>query len=212
MVKLYGFLLYALHIVAHPRHPYTTDSLHCEQSVPQLLFYDRTFFSVSDLIYRYLFYATMAEKAEFDCAPYVPKENALTDSEIDALKSYPDPPEDVDVSTKARVDVDGDVTYRGYIYVFREEKNGKATGLYKVGRSGNPPVRRNNLQSGNYRYLHITKTYLVDDMVGAEAAAHRALRRLGYHVQLPGGGTEWYGVNRNQEIKFYDDLAQAITG
>lgn len=84
----------------------------------------------------------MAEKAECDCAPYEPKKKALTDSEIDALKSYPEPPEDVDVTTKARVDVDGGIPYTGYIYVFREElKSEKATGFYKVGRSGDPSVR-----------------------------------------------------------------------
>ena len=151
----------------------------------------------------------MAEKAECDCTPYEPKKNALTDSDIDALKSYPEPPEDVDVTTKARVDVDGDIPCPGYIYVFREElKKKKATGFYKVGRSGNPSVRRQNLKAGNYRYLNIAEIYLVDDVVRAEAAAHHAL--IGYHVQVPRGGTEWYRVNSNQENEFYDVLAQAI--
>lgn len=150
----------------------------------------------------------MDEKAEFDCARYVPKEKALTDSEIDALEIYQDPPEDVDVSTKTRVDVDGGEAYLGYVYVVREEINGQATGLHKVGRSGNPRERRQNLQTGNYRYLNLAKTYLVTDMVRAEAAARHALRR--YHEQLPGGGTEWYGVNVNQEPAFYRDLTQAI--
>ena len=142
----------------------------------------------------------MAEEAEFDCAPYVPKENTLTNSEIDALEIYPEPPEDVDVGR----------AYRGYIYVLRELKNGKATGLYKVGRAGNPAIRRRNLQAGNYRYLNLTKAYRVNNMVRAEDAAHRTLER--YHVQLPGGGTEWYGVHRSQESGFYEELAQAIAG
>lgn len=151
----------------------------------------------------------MDEKAEFDCARYVPKEKALIDSEIDALEIYPDPPEDVDVSTKTKVDVDGGEAYLGYVYVLREEINGRATGLHKVGRSGNPRQRRQNLQTGNYRYLQlVANPYLVNDMVRAEAAARYAL--FGYHVQLQGGGTEWYGVNANQEPAFYHDLTQAI--
>ena len=53
--------------------------------------------------------AGKAEKAEFDCKTYVPKEKALTDSEIDALKIYPEPPEDVDVTTG---DVDADIYFQ----------------------------------------------------------------------------------------------------
>lgn len=49
----------------------------------------------------------------------------------------------------------------------------------------------------------------MDDVVRAEADAHHAL--IGYHVQVPSGGTEWYRVNSNQEIEFYDVLAQAIS-
>lgn len=150
----------------------------------------------------------MDEKAEFDCARYVPTEKAFIDSEIDALEIYPDPPEDVDVSTKTKVDVDGGEAYRGYVYVLREEINGEATGFHKVGRSGNPGQRRQKLQTGNYRYLQLVAGYLVNDMVRAEAAARHAL--LGYHVQLRGGGTEWYGVNADREPTFYRDLTQAI--
>ena len=151
----------------------------------------------------------MAEKAECDCTPYEPKKKALTDSEIDELERYyPELPEDVDVTTEARVDVDGDKP--GYIYVFREElKSEKPTGFYKVGRSGKPSVRRQNLKAGNYRYLNITEICPVDDVVRAEADAHRALK--GYHVQVPSGGIEWYRVDSNQEIEFYDVLAEAIS-
>ena len=152
------------------------------------------FFTVSDLI----FPATMAEKVQFDCATYVPKEKALTDSEIDALEIYPEPPEDVESG----------IPYRGYIYVLREEKDGQATGLHKVGRSENPSQRRQNLQSGNYRYLNLVNMYLVKDMVRAEAAARHELRH--YHEWMHGGGTEWYGVKSNQELAFYHDLTQAI--
>ena len=73
-------------------------------------------FIVSDLIF--LFYATLAKKAEFDCKTYVPKEKALTDSEIDALKIYPEPPEDVDVTTR---DVDADIYFQ-YIYLVHDQK------------------------------------------------------------------------------------------
>ena len=152
----------------------------------------------------------MAEKDELHCEPIVPKENALTDSETDALKIYPKPPEDVGVSPpRARVDVDGGKPDKGYIYVLREEENGEPTGLYKVGSSGNPDERRGKLQTGNYRHLKLTKTTnQVDNMVVAEAAVHHALKA--YHKQLPGGGTEWYRVTLDQEGKFYDDLDKAI--
>ena len=50
---------------------------------------DQTIFAISEVWYT----SSMAEKAEFDCAPYVPQEK--TDLEIDALEIYPDLPEAV---------------------------------------------------------------------------------------------------------------------
>ena len=141
----------------------------------------------------------MADKAEFDCAPCVPKENGLTDSEIDALKRS-EPPEDVDVSTKARVARCGQRRNIPWMYLrFSGRKNPE-----KLQDCIKPEeVETHLLDAITYNLETIvictSQTYLVDDMVGAEAATHHALRRIGYRVQVPGGGTEWYGVNRNQE-------------
>ena len=98
----------------------------------------------------------MAEKTDIDSATYVPTEKVLP--KTSALSIYP---EDVDFGTE---DVDAPCR-QGYIYVICESVNGRATGFYKVGRTGNPDKRLSDLQTGNVRPLGFTRTVEVTDVV-----------------------------------------------
>ena len=142
----------------------------------------------------------MAEKADFVSATYVPTEKVLP--KISALNIYP---EDVDFSTE---DVDAPTVLQGYIYVIQESVNDRATGFYKVRRTGNPNKRLSDLQTGNVRPLDFTRRVEVTDMYRAEAAAHIALAT--YLVTTYGGGTEWFRANAQQEGPFYRSFGQAV--
>ena len=99
----------------------------------------------------------MVEKADIGSATYVPTEKVISDSELCALKVYP---EDVNVSTE---NVDASVT-PGQVYVIQESIEGEATGYYKVGMTGDPYKRLSDLQTGDVRRLGFTRTDAVTDM------------------------------------------------
>ena len=141
--------------------------------------------------------ATMVEKADVGSATYVPTEKVLP--KISTLTIYP---EDVDFGTE-----DVDAPKPGYIYVIQELVNGRATGFYKVGRTGNPNKRLADLQTGNVRPLDFTRRVIVTDVYRAEAAAHKALAT--YSVTY-GGGTEWFRANAQQEGAFYRSFDLAV--
>ena len=143
--------------------------------------------------------ATMAEKTDVDSATYVPTEKVLP--KTSALNIYP---EDVDFGTE---DVDAPCR-QGYIYVISESVNGRATGFYKVGRTGYPDKRLSDLRTGNVRPLDFTRIVEVTDVSRAEAAAHNALAT--YSVTTYGGGTEWFRANAQQECQFYSSFDQAV--
>ena len=140
----------------------------------------------------------MAEKADVDSATYVPTEKVLP--KTSALIVYP---EDVEFGTE-----DVDAPRQGYIYVICESENGRATGFYKVGRTGDPNKRLSDLQTGNVRPLDFTRTVKVTDVYHAEAAAHNTLAT--YSVTTYGGGTEWFRANAQQERSFYRSFDQAV--
>ena len=137
----------------------------------------------------------MVEKADIGSATYVPTEKVISDSELCALKVYP---EDVNVSTE---DVDTSVT-PGYVYVIQESIDGEATGYYKVGMTGEPYKRLSDLRTGNVRRLGFTRTDEVTDMRSAEGAAQKALTKERYSVDL-GGGKEWFFADHRREQAFY---------
>ena len=141
----------------------------------------------------------MVEKADFGSAPYVPTEKVISDSELNALKVYP---EDVNESTDSDA-----VPTPGYVYVIQESVSGQATGYYKVGMSVDPNKRLSDLRTGNVRPLGFTRTVVVSDMRSAEAAAHKALKT--YSVNL-GGGKEWFFANSSQESAFYHAFDNAV--
>ena len=141
----------------------------------------------------------MVEKADFGSAPYVPTEKVISDSELNALKVYP---EEVNESTDSDA-----VPTPGYVYVIQESESGNATGYYKVGMTVDPKKRMSDLQTGNVRPLGFTRTVQVTDMRGAEAAAHKALET--YSVNL-GGGKEWFYANSSQESEFYNAFDKAV--
>ena len=94
------------------------------------------------------------------------------------------------------------------IYVVLEKPDpGAETCNCKVGRSTNVEKRRDDLQTGNPRELRTAKEYPVSDAVGAERAAHEALKE--HYDNIRG---EWFEVPKNKYKKFLRDIEEAVHG
>lgn len=130
----------------------------------------------------------MVEKADFGSALYEPTVKVISDSGVE-LEVYPE----------------GGL--KGYVYVIMESIGAKATGYFKVGMSGNPKKRLSDLQTGNVRHLGFTREVKVENMGGAETAAHKALQT---YAKNYGGGKEWFFADSGQESAFYDAFDKAV--
>ena len=130
----------------------------------------------------------MVEKADFGSALYEPTVKVISDSGVE-LEVYPDS------------------GLKGYVYVIMESIGRKATGYFKVGRSGNPKKRLFDLQTGNVRDLGFTRKVKVKNMESAETAAHNALKAYAKNL---GGGKEWFFARSGQESAFYNAFDEAV--
>ena len=83
---------------------------------------------------------------------------------------------------------EGGTQGEGYVYIAWEEST-PFTGFVKVGRTGEPDARQENLQTGNPRELE-TRFRGVSDMKSAEEALKDEMIKEGYR-HAP-GGTEWF--------------------
>ena len=89
----------------------------------------------------------------------------------------------------------------GYIYIIKEiDFNSTGFINYKVGQSGDPQKRIQDLQTGNLRKLKIAyPATRVNDMNQAERDIHKALSS---YKSQEGGGREWYTVPPDQNKRF----------
>ena len=90
----------------------------------------------------------------------------------------------------------------GHVYLLNEE----GTDKFKVGRSGDPEQRRDNLQTGNPNKLEITTTKEVSDMVGSEK---RLLQEMKENFESTGGGKEWFKGDKEEARKVFDKVADS---
>ena len=88
-----------------------------------------------------------------------------------------------------------------------ELMNDKATGFFKVGMTVNLNKRLSDLKTGNVRLLEFTRRVKVKDMLGAETAAHKALKTYAKYL---GGGTEWFFAESDEEKAFYEAFDKAV--
>ena len=100
---------------------------------------------------------------------------------------------------------------QGTVYMLAEiDENQRETGFYKVGKTKqNINKRISDLQGGNPRKI-VCKTYAnVNDMNGAETAAHRALQQWNTKARF-GGGSEWFLVPGNDFNRFLNGFNDAV--
>ena len=80
-----------------------------------------------------------------------------------------------------------------YIYLIGT----KGASYFKIGYSKNPEDRVRQLQTGSMYILELVKTWQVNDMCKAEAAAHATFQKNNRALKYPGTGwkTEWFDLN-----------------
>ena len=90
------------------------------------------------------------------------------------------------------------------------DENQRETGFYKVGKTKqNINKRISDLQGSNPRKVIFKTSANVNDMDGAETAAHQALQRWNTKVRF-GGGSEWFQVPGDDFSSFLNGFNDAV--
>ena len=99
---------------------------------------------------------------------------------------------------------------QGFVYVLLEEPDeGADMWRVKVGRSGDVDKRVRDLQTGNPRELRKVEKFPVQNMPGAEKAAHQV---AGSKYEPIDTHREWFNVHKKKIDKFVADIEKAVEG
>ena len=124
----------------------------------------------------------------------------LTPEEIAALPVFPELESDDKCGGSDEADGSGARSWRGYVYIVTEKGN---KNVFKVGLTGNPDKRRQDLQTGQPRKLIMTPVQ-VSDMAAAE---RDLLQAMGEKFGKADGGKEWFNGDVTHAKKVFTRIA-----
>ena len=91
------------------------------------------------------------------------------------------------------------------------DENQRETTFYKVGKTKqNIKKRISDLQGGNPRKIILKMSANVNNVDGAETAAHRALQQWNTKARF-GGGSEWFQVPGDDFSNFFNRFNDAVS-